>query len=229
MLSIREFEIGNRAGIVAAGVLNEDEAVLAKRMGADILEIRMDMLDLKEGKIMNLISKLRRSTRLPIIATNRMKAEGGYFDGDEKERLNMLLSVMELVDAVDIELASDDKEIVIDEARRKGKTTIVSYHNFDETPMKEEMLRMIVECHDIGDIAKLSVMAKTREDVLSLLDVCSITDKPSVCISMGKIGRYSRVVAPLYGSVLTYGFIGTEVAPGQLSVEELKRISDIIW
>jgi 3-dehydroquinate dehydratase-1 len=45
-------------------------------------------------------------------------------------------------------------------------------------------------------------------------------------IGMGAVGRHLRVIAPLYGSVLTYGFIEGEeaVAPGQFSVKELRSM-----
>jgi hypothetical protein len=40
---------------------------------------------------------------------------------------------------------------------------------------------------------------------------------------MGRIGRASRVLAPLLGCPLTYGYLtGGAVAPGQLSVRELR-------
>ncbi len=46
----------------------------------------------------------------------------------------------------------------------------------------------------------------------------------------GSVGRHLRLIAPIYGSVLTYGYIEGEesVAPGQFSVSELRLILDKI-
>ncbi|CAG0981854.1 partial 3-dehydroquinate dehydratase, partial [Methanosarcinales archaeon] len=50
-----------------------------------------------------------------------------------------------------------------------------------------------------------------------------------VCaIAMGEIGKHSRVMAPLYGSVMTYGYVDIPVAPGQLRVDELKNMLKIL-
>jgi 3-dehydroquinate dehydratase-1 len=49
-------------------------------------------------------------------------------------------------------------------------------------------------------------------------------------IAMGNIGRHLRAVAPLYGSVLTYGFVAKSTAPGQMSLAELilaKKLFDV--
>ena len=50
-----------------------------------------------------------------------------------------------------------------------------------------------------------------------------ISSKGAVCtIAMGDLGRHSRVIAPIYGSVMTYGYMDAPTAPGQLRVDELK-------
>jgi len=47
---------------------------------------------------------------------------------------------------------------------------------------------------------------------------------------MGEQGRISRVMAPLLGSHLTYAALdkGEEAAPGQMTVEEMKQVLNII-
>jgi 3-dehydroquinate dehydratase len=47
-----------------------------------------------------------------------------------------------------------------------------------------------------------------------------------VTISMGRIGTISRVMNPLVGSCLTYGYVssGTGVAPGMIPARELKNL-----
>ncbi len=79
-----------------------------------------------------------------------------------------------------------------------------------------------------GSIAKIAVTPKTLSEALLLLNLThelAIEGKLLVTIGMGAIGRHLRVIAPLYGSVLTYGFIeGEGIAPGQFSVNALRRM-----
>ena len=51
----------------------------------------------------------------------------------------------------------------------------------------------------------------------------TLRSKGAVCtIAMGDLDRHSRVIAPIYGSVMTYGYVDAPTAPGQLRVDELK-------
>jgi len=40
---------------------------------------------------------------------------------------------------------------------------------------------------------------------------------------MGNIGKHSRIMAPIYGSLLTYGYVRNPVAPGQMRVDEIRK------
>ena len=211
------------------GVINSvDEVEMAEKAGADILEIRMDLIPKKED-VIRFFKKVTNTTSLPIIATNRLKSEGGSFIGSEDQRISMLMSVMEYANAVDIELRAAERGFVTDKARKSGIVSIVSYHDFAETPTKEQMLEILKEARHIGDIPKLAVMATSLSDVISLLEVTLQAQKPLCMIAMGPIGKHSRVIAPLYGSALTYGHVsGAAKAPGQLSVRELRNALDTL-
>ena len=67
-------------------------------------------------------------------------------------------------------------------------------------------------------------MPNSLEDVLRLLEVTLRAKGPVCTIAMGETGRHSRVIAPIYGSVMTYGYVENAIAPGQLRVDELKNI-----
>ena len=211
------------------GVINSfDEVEMAEKAGADILEIRMDLIPKKED-VISFFKDVTNVTSLPIIATNRLKGEGGSFIDSEDQRISMLVSVMEYASAVDIELSAAERDFVTDKARNSGIVSIVSYHDFAETPTKEQMLEILKEARRIGDIPKLAVMATSLSDVISLLEVTLQAQKPLCMIAMGSIGKHSRVIAPIYGSALTYGRVsGAAKAPGQLSVRELRNTLDTL-
>ncbi|MCX9012584.1 MAG: type I 3-dehydroquinate dehydratase [Candidatus Methanoperedens sp.] len=196
-------------------------AMRAKKLGADILELRIDLLDSDARQVLPDL----RKTGMPVIITNRMNQEGGAWTGSEKERIRILVSLLPLADAVDIELCAEERDFVVRSARGAGKTVIISTHDFKGTPASGVMAEIIKSSFEAGaDIAKLAVMPDSLEDVLHLLEV-TLHAKGAVCtIAMGEAGRHSRVIAPVYGSVLTYGYVDKTTAPGQLRVDELRSI-----
>lgn len=214
-----------RSIVASIGKNPIDSALKAKQLGADILEIRLDLQDVDPKLLIKDVKELG----LPIIITNRAKHDGGAWKGTEQERIDLLVSTMPLADAVDIELCSEGRDIVVKNAKILGKTIIVSTHDFEKTPDLESMTDILEESFAAGaDVTKLAVMAKSYEDVLRLLEVTLHSNKPICTIAMGEKGRFSRIVAPIYGSVMTYGYVETAIAPGQIRVDELKKIREIL-
>lgn len=213
----------NRSIVAAIGEVNS--AKRAKELGADILELRIDLLEVDARQALQDLKK----TGLPVIITNRMKQEGGKWEGSEDDRIRTLNSLLPLADAVDIELCAKDRDSVVKKARDIGKTVIISTHDFQRTPGIDVMREIISDSFDAGaDIAKLAVIPKSLEDVLRLFDV-TLHAKGAVCtIAMGETGRHSRVITPVYGSVMTYGYVEKPSAPGQLRVDELKQLLKLL-
>ncbi len=200
--------------------------------GADLIELRIDGLEKQEpGEVERLLRGVKGLRDVPIILTNRPKTEGGMYRGSEKKRIELLLRCMSLADLVDIELSTkeDLREKVIQTAREGGTEVIVSHHVFDSTPPEKEMLGILKKL-SIGDIAKLAVKANSMEDVLSLLTVTlKASEKGRVCtIAMGETGRITRVIAPFFGSEITYASVGKETAPGQIPLSDLMGIMETL-
>ena len=229
------------AAIAADPVKN---AVRAASAGADMIEIRIDLLDCPPGEqhppdsqdslrsLRLLFEELNNAVQIPIIATNRISTEGGGFSGSEEERINILLSVLELVDAVDIELCAkpEYRDRVVQSARTASKRVIISYHDFSATPGIAEMRKILSECFNAGaDIAKLAATPQSYDDALRLLKLTRENGSKQVCIiGMGAYGAHTRVIAPLYGSVIAYASIESATAPGQFSVGELAMMLRVL-
>ena len=224
MVRIGSLEL-NKSIVASIGKAPVDSAIKAKKLGADLLELRIDLLDTDARHVLAELKKLG----LPVIITNRMKQEGGAWAGSEYERIRTLLSLMPLADAVDIELCAEERDTVVKKAKSAGKTVIISAHDFLGTPELDVMVGIIRESFEAGaDIAKLAVMPQSFEDVLRLFEL-TLHSKEQVCtIAMGDIGKHSRVIAPVYGSVMTYGYVNKPTAPGQLRVDELKSILKLL-
>jgi 3-dehydroquinate dehydratase-1 len=129
---------------------------------------------------------------------------------------------------VDIELLAEQRDEFM---ARVNKPVIVSYHDFLGMPDEDEMARILEKMKKTGAIyAKIAVTPKNLRDNLRILGLLLDADMPLCMIAMGNIGRHLRAVAPLYGSVLTYGFVAKSLAPGQMSLAELrlsKKLFDV--
>ena len=195
-----------------------ESAKKAVDLGADILEFRIDVLeDPDTDEIQNIIAEINH----PLIATNRVKSEGGFFNGSEEERISILIKAAKYADIVDIELQTESelREKVI----KASKSTIVSYHDFKKTPSFADLLDVVAKEKEIGDMAKFAVMPNNNKDTLTVLKVLSEVSN-TIGIAMGDIGKYTRVIAPIFGSPITFASIGTESAPGQLDIQTTKYI-----
>ncbi|MCG2783405.1 MAG: type I 3-dehydroquinate dehydratase [Candidatus Altiarchaeales archaeon] len=196
---------------------------------ADSVELRLDYLTEFSG--IDELTKIQK----PAIATCMPKFEGGNFAGPEEERIDILRKALEFSSHVTIELKTETnlRDPLIREARGKGVKVIISHHDFNSTPGKEEILSVLKQEEEAGaDIAKVAFMPKNHADVLNIL--AAVTENPTkipvIAIAMGELGKASRILGPALGSYLTYASTGKgrESAPGQLTVEELKRVLNII-
>jgi len=125
------------------------------------------------------------------------------------------------VDYIDYDI-SVRKKIVPGNAK-----LIISYHNFDYTPSVKELRRIIKKMQKQGaDIGKIVVAALKLEDNLVPLQLLAETDFPLISFCMGDKGRISRIMAPKFGSLISYipptkDFI---TADGQILLPDWEKI-----
>ena len=190
---------------------------------ADIVELRLDLV---EDNPLNTLRNLRNATSLPIIATNRLISEGGQFQGSEQERIQVLQAASAYADYVDIELRAEMRNDLLDST---NKPAIVSHHDFFRTPPKEELRSILKEISGTrAEIAKIAVTPSKLRDNLQILDFLLEAEMPLCMIAMGKLGKHLRALSPIYGSVLTYGYISEPTASGQMSVSELSQAINLL-
>ena len=182
---------------------------------SDLFEIRLDYNEQPD------LGRLLDDPPKPVIATNRPEREGGRYKGNENNRIAVLKEASELgADYIDIEL--DSVSLLGDIGRSK---LIVSYHNFDETPDDLDSIhKQIVESG--ADIAKLATLARDISDNERMFRLLLRSQVPTIGLCMGELGLISRILAPRYGSVLTFAAVGEgrESAPGQLTADELTSL-----
>ncbi|HTX61248.1 MAG TPA: type I 3-dehydroquinate dehydratase [Methanobacterium sp.] len=192
----------------------------ALKLGADILELRVDALQNPDpDRIIKFLDELD----VKKIVTNRMAREGGLYKGSEIERTDILRDIAGYSDYVDIELITEESHR--SKVLNAANSSIVSYHNFKQTPSVDELLKIVELEKECGDLAKFAVMPRKMADTLKVFEVLAQV-KDTIGISMGDMGSYTRVTASLFGSPITFASIDNESAPGQLNIHLTRLFLD---
>lgn len=190
--------------------------------GAALLEFRLDLIREDPGRI---YAPLQGDVKS--IATCR--PEGN----NDSERIELLKSCMDLgASYVDIELDSSDsfRNVLMEHAGHRGTDVILSYHNFEVTPGRRELAEWVESAFTLGGhVAKIATMARSAEDLRTLLSLYELPGR-KVVIGMGEKGRILRVMAPYLGAEFTFASLDQsgETAPGQLNVNQLLEIYKVI-
>ena len=199
-----------------------DEAINIIR-DSELSEIRLDRLVFSKDDIAKLFSH-RKNT----IATYR--PTDGVVESERKEWLIAAInSGAQYVD-IEVESADDFKNDIIEVAVSKNCKVIVSYHDYNKTPLMNELEEIIKWCFDSKcDIAKICCHANSSEECARLLSLHSY-GYPIISIGMGDIGKITRIAALLLGSPFTYASIDADkkTAPGQIDSKKFKEILDMI-
>lgn len=211
-------------------------------LAPDAVELRVDAWDFIEdldfsvsmiGKVRNMIGEF------PIILTCRSHKEGGFKEIPDEAKFALYQAAADekLVDYIDVELSCGSDKI--DALRRFletcGISMIISYHNFEKTPARDEILSILAsEIESGAGVAKIALMPQSEEDVLCLMSATLETrrmypDTPLITMSMGEMGSISRVSGGFFGSDLTFAVGSKASAPGQISVDSMKRCFHVLY
>jgi 3-dehydroquinate dehydratase type I len=193
--------------------------------GTDLFEVRIDLIG-------NGWEEAARPLNKPWIATNRLKAEGGQWEGTEEARCGELLKAISMgASIIDIELASPDLEEIVPIIKKRSRC-MISHHDLRRTPPPAALRRIINDEMAAGaDICKLVTTARTFEDNAAVLGVINeFRPAPIVAFCMGARGQISRFLCPLSGGVFTYAALeeGEASAPGQLTVSQMRNLYGVL-
>jgi 3-dehydroquinate dehydratase/shikimate dehydrogenase len=160
---------------------------------------------------------------------------------------------LENVTMVDLEgdihlscLLNCDNEISIFKSisdRVKKRKIILSEHVFEKTPTTDEIEKVYEAVSQISvdedpeewkglldnKIIKIAIQTDALDDTLivwSLLKKAKAENKDLVPIAMAEAGKWTRILGLAYGAPMTYASLetGKEVAPGQISAEDLRDV-----
>ena len=181
------------------------DAASATAAGADLVEVRLDMLWSKKEVLLeeqsdtestkdnpkikknviftpqeldyldldSVLVSLRQGIVLPVILTCRPKREGGYFPGTEEQRLEVLRKAIESgVSWVDLEINinAEEREKLLQLAKKGGTKIIASSHVLDEAPISKEIIQDVKDNTDLGDVIKICYNSSGRTDGINLFE-----------------------------------------------------------
>lgn len=218
-----------------------EEANYLKNIDFDIVEWRVDFFEEVEDidKVKEALQTIRSILNdKPLIFTFRSAKEGGQREikAEFYEKLNKEIVETGLADIIDVELFSEEKIVkeLVHTAHRNNAAVIISNHDFQKTPPKEEILSRLRKATELGgDIPKIAVMPASSGDVITLLDATRImkeeyTEGPIITMSMAGKGVISRLTGELFGSAITFGAAKKVSAPGQISVSDLRKTMELL-
>lgn len=246
-IQVRNIVIGGGMPKVCIPIVAEEsEAVMAQAeklrlVSCDMAEWRLDWYEdcRKEETLLETLAAVRRILGdMPLVATFRTAKEGGRREigFPEYAALAVKLARSGMADIIDIEGFSfgEISEELIREIQKTGAKVLVSNHDFKKTPPKEELMNRLLKMQEMGaDIAKLAVMPQEEKDVLTLMAateemVRRYATIPIVTMSMSGLGGISRLAGEIFGSAVTFASAGHASAPGQMDVEELRRVLKLL-
>jgi 3-dehydroquinate dehydratase-1 len=191
---------------------------------SDYAELRFDFL--KPIQIPDTLELVKKKLGR-CVCTLRPISEGGKFQGSEKERISILKLIAEYRPfLLDIEFNTLRKNKTLHNYVKKTKTDIlVSWHDFKKTPNVQVLKKMNNQMTKFSKFVKIVTNAKTINDASSILSLYNNSSKANIiAFAMGDNGRMSRILCLYLGAPFTYVSLGKPVAPGQFSLEQVKKI-----
>ena len=197
---------------------------------ADIIEWRADFLA-KEAILQVAPAIFEKFAGRELLFTLRTRSEGGEIDLSSEEYVQIIKDITQLYqpDYVDFEYYTH-KDVF--DQMLDFPNLVLSYHNFQETP--DNMMEILSELTSLTPkVVKVSVMAHTEQDVLDLMNYTRgfktlNPEQDYVTISMGKIGKVSRITSDVTGSSWSFASLDEASAPGQISLSSMKKIREIL-
>ena len=207
----------------------------------DVVEWRVDWFEgvFDFAQVEDVLKDLREALgNIPLLMTFRTSKEGGEkaIEPAAYAELNIKAAQTGYVDLIDVEIFTGDEIVkkIIDGAHAAGVKVIASNHDFFKTPAKADIIYRLRKMQDMNaDIPKIAVMPQNRKDVLTLLAATeematNYADRPIITMSMAGTGVISRLCGEVFGSSMTFGAAKKASAPGQMGVNDLSTVLDLL-
>ena len=208
--------------------VNKIDEALTK--GVDIIECRFDYLNSFENldRYLDILSRYKDKC----IYTIRPENEGGQFSNDPKKRAEIITKFMQRKPLfVDIEYKLIyNNDFIADLVGNEKTPILISWHNFSHTPKFDDLIEQVKKMRVYSSYIKIVTTATAIDDSIKILGIYQTIDSHInlVAFAMGEMGVLSRVLCTVIGDApFTYASVGAPLAPGQLSVDQMKSIYEL--
>ncbi len=204
-----------------------------------VIELRADCFECfkNQDQLLALLEQIgARTENTIVIFTIRTSLEGGNADIAEAEYKDVLMKVSASgsIDIIDVETSHIlEGEEFINQLHNNGVYVLASHHDFDKTPELMDLIEIYDDLQATGaDIIKLAVMPKVPADVLCIFKAAEYANDNlealTIMISMGNMGKVTRVAGKLVGSCITFASIDEISAPGQIDFSTMNSLLEIL-
>jgi len=197
-----------------------------KTLPADAVEVRLDALLANQVPIEKIEAALR-AKKHPVLLTLRIPAEGGQRAWTMKERRDLFLRLLPEVEAIDVELATmRAMRPVIEEARRMGKTVVLSAHAISKPASPAQIARWVARFDPLpSTMLKIAARIESWRDLQQLAGLLvNHPERPIAVMGLGPYAAQSRAVLAALGSRLVYGHLDQPAAAGQPSAAAVRKM-----
>lgn len=199
-----------------------EKAERALAEGTDLVEIRFDML--RSTIFDEIKTKLRKFAPLSVF-TLRPAREGGWFEGKEARRIELIRALAGLKPAhLDIELRTLEANPGL-LSNKPAQNLIVSWHDLVGTPGRARLHAIMTRAESFGGLSKLVTTADDAADNIAILSLYDRPGRRPIAFCTGDHGVFSRVMAMQLGSPVAYASLaGDPTASGQLTLSQALAI-----
>lgn len=194
--------------------------------GERFFEFRLDYLSRPEQGLEAIGSLLSEYPDATILATLRRHQNHGRFNGSIEEQLRVLEAAVDAgARAVDLEIESAEQVASRVQALRGRSWLIVSYHNYESTPVLEPVLRRMMKV--AADGYKIVTTARKPSDIARVLSAAKGHGRAKlIVLAMGETGFPTRILSPAFGGLYTYAAPHTAegTAGGQVCAKQLRNL-----
>lgn len=195
------------------------------------------------------LEKHRNAFDGPLVFTLRLRRDGGVWENEKAAEREAVWRALPsgVCDFADIEIEEVEKvnPVTLDSLRRAGIGILLSHHAFSPPPPEpggsghgasqalarwNHLLDTMRPWHPAGVKMAVAldndpVVERAQAEALLSLARRIASEYPISCVlGMGEAGKLTRLVCPLLGCPMTYGYLGQKpLAPGQLPATAMRK------
>jgi len=242
-VKVRNIQLGRDRPKLAVPITGRSLPTLLKQLSPivaakpDLVEWRIDYFEAvtQRDQLIAAGQAIRQALgEIALLTTFRTQGEGGaLLLPAETDYFEICQNVLAggFTDALDVERYHDETAVkqLVTAAHAQKVVVVMSNHDFQATPSATEIVSRLTDMARLGaDVPKIAVMPQSVEDVLTLLTATNqahqTLSQPLITMSMGDLGKVSRVAGEVFGSCLSFATVGAGSAPGQVALAQLRPI-----